>query len=139
MTPLIRLMSATVLPVAILISMTHLVAADQGPGDGFTAGIISALGLTLQYVTFGHREARQRFRRLRFAYILTLGFAVGLLAALLPVFMGEPLLAIQEVVLEVPIVGTVRLTRAMFFDLGIYLVVLGGAMTAIDSLWRATE
>lgn len=139
MTPLVRLVTMSTFPIALLISMTHLVGADQGPGDGFTAGIISSLGITLQYVSFGYREARRMFRRLGFQRLLVLGLAIAVLAALLPVFAGEPLLAIQELSLDVPLVGVVRLTRAMLFDVGIYFVVLGGAMTAVDSLGRAIE
>lgn len=139
MTPLMRLVTMATLPVAVLVSMTHLVGADQGPGDGFTAGIISSLGITLQYVSFGYREAQRMFRRVHFPFLLALGLTIAVLASMLPVFTGEPLLAIQEASLDVPLVGTVRLTRAMLFDLGIYLVVLGGAMTAVDNLGRAIE
>lgn len=139
MTPLIRLTATVVPPIALLISMTHLVGSDQGPGDGFTAGIISALGLTLLYASFGYRGARRRLRRLRYELLLVLGLALALLASALPVLGGEPLLALQEVSFNLPLVGAVRLTRAMLFDVGIYFVVMGGAMTAIDSLWRAIE
>lgn len=139
MTPLIRLTTAAVPPFALLISMTHLIAADQGPGDGFTAGIISSLGLTLLYASFGYREARRRLRRIHFGYALILGMAVAVVASILPLLVGEPLLALLEVSIDAPLVGAIRLTRAMLFDWGIYLVVLGGAMMAIDSLWRAAE
>jgi len=139
MTPLIRLVTLATLPIAVLISMTHLVGADQGPGDGFTGGIISSLGLTLQYVSFGYREARRMFGRVRFERVLIFGLALALLAALLPLFMGDGFLAIEEVSVRVPLVGTIRLTRAMLFDVGIYFVVLGGTMTAVDSLGRASE
>lgn len=139
MTPLIRLVTVATLPISLLISMTHLVGADQGPGDGFTAGIISSLGITLQYVSFGHHEARQMFRRVRFQLLLLFGLATAVLASLLPILAGEPLLAIQEASLDVPLVGVVRLTRAMLFDVGIYFVVLGGAMTVVDGLGRIIE
>ena len=139
MTPLIRLVTLATLPTAVLISMTHLVGADQGPGDGFTGGIISSLGFTLQYVSFGYRESHRMFRQLRFERVLIFGLALALLAAVLPVFAGAPFLAIQEVSISVPLVGVIRLTRAMLFDFGIYFVVLGGAMTAIDSLGRGIE
>lgn len=139
MTPLIRLVSRATLPIAVLISITHLVGAEDGPGDGFTAGIISSLGLTLEYLTFGYREAHRRFARIPFTRVLVFGVVVATVAAALPILTGGPLLAMRELELHVPLIGDIALTRSMLFDVGIYFVVLGGAMTAIDSLERAAE
>lgn len=135
--PLTRLSAQATLPLALLISMTHLVEADQGPGDGFTAGIISSLGITLQYVAFGYEAASRRFWWVGFERLLALGLAIALSASVLPILTGGALLGPREAELDLPLVGVVRLTRAMLFDLGIYLVVLGGTMTAIESLERA--
>lgn len=134
MTPLVRLVSTAIFPVAFLISMTHLVEAETGPGDGFTAGIISALGLTLEYVVFGAREMHRRFPWLRAEHGLMLGITIALVAALLPLVTGRPVLAMQAVHLDLPLLGDITLKQTMLFDIGIYFVVLGGAMTAIDHL-----
>jgi len=136
MTPLIRLMTMAILPIALLISMTHIVGGDERPGDGFTAGVISALGLTLQYVVFGYAEAHARFRRIPFATVLFIGLSIALVASAGPLLVGQPVLADLEVRLDLPLIGTIRLARAMLFDIGIYFVVFGGAMTSIDSLGR---
>lgn len=139
MTPLIRFVATITLPIALIISMTHLVGAEDGPGDGFTAGIISSLGLTLEYLAFGYEEARHKLRGLHFEYLLALGFTLVLLASVIPIFAAEPLLAILELSVEIPAVGEMRLNRAMLFDVGIYFVVVGGAMTVIDQLRRVDE
>lgn len=137
MTPLIWLMTRAAFPIALLISMTHLVNANHGPGDGFTAGIISALGATLQYVSFGFTAARRLFERLNFERVMLVGLLVALVAALAPLLTGEPIFGVLALSLEIPVVGTVRLTRALAFDVGIYLVVFGGAMTVIETLGRS--
>lgn len=136
MTPLIRLMTMAVLPITLLISMSHIVGAHGNPGDGFTAGIISSLGLTLQYVVFGYGEAHARFRRIPYLTVLIAGLGIALLAAGLPLLAGQPVLADLEAQFYVPLIGTIRLARAMLFDIGIYFVVFGGAMTSIDNLGR---
>jgi multisubunit Na+/H+ antiporter MnhB subunit len=56
MTPLIWLVPTLIAPAAFLIALAHLLGAESGPGDGFTAGIIWALALTLQYETLGPRR-----------------------------------------------------------------------------------
>jgi multicomponent K+:H+ antiporter subunit A len=133
-TPLIRLVSTAILPIALLISMAHLIGAEEGPGDGFTAGIISSLGLTLEYLVFGYSEVHRRFRWLYFEYVLAGGLTIALVSAIVPILFGASLLSMQGLVAELPVLGDIKLTRAMLFDVGIYLVVFGGAMTAIDRL-----
>lgn len=134
MTPLIRLVSKATLPASLLVSMTYLTGAEQGPGDGFTAGIITSLGLTLEYLALGYRAAHRQFVIVTYPKLLILGLAVALLATVLPIFAGEPLLGRLEVSYPVSVIGEVRLSRSMLFDVGIYLAVVGGAMTAIDHL-----
>jgi multicomponent Na+:H+ antiporter subunit B len=134
MTPLIRLVSVAVLPAALLISLSHLVGAEHGPGDGFTAGIISALGVTLEYELRGYRAVRDRLGRLRFEHVLGTGLAVTLVAATLPLLLGGALLGELAAAIPLPVVAPIELTQAHLLDLGIYLAVAGGALTAIDHL-----
>lgn len=134
MTPLTRLVSLATLPIALLISMAYLLGAEDGPGDGFTAGIISALALTLEYLAFGYREARNRIRWIRFEQVLLAGISVVLAAAVLPLLAGGSVLGILEFTLEIPYVGEVHLSRSLLFEVGVYLVVVGGSLTAIDAL-----
>lgn len=139
MTPLIRLVSLAVLPLAFLISLAHLIRAEQGPGDGFTAGIISALALTLEYLTFGYEKARRRVEWIHFDQVLFLGLSLALVAAVLPLLTGAALLGGVSVAWEVPVLGEIRLTRSLFFDFGIYFSVVGGVMSAIDGLEGAVR
>lgn len=136
MTPLARLVAVTALPVVLVISMTHLVGAEERPGDGFTAGIIAALGLTLAYELLGYEEARRRIRGVQFEAVLGAGLLLALLAAAAPVLAGAPVLATGAVGLTLPLVGTLTLGRAFVFDVGVFLVVVGGVVTALDELRR---
>jgi multisubunit Na+/H+ antiporter MnhB subunit len=139
MTPLARIVSLAVLPIALMISLSHLLNAEHGPGDGFTAGIITALALTLEYLTFGFRDVRQRLARLRFERVLFGGLLLALLAAILPLFVGVPFFGEVSVGTRLPLLGDLELTTALLFDFGIYFAVVGGAMTAIDALEMAVE
>jgi multisubunit Na+/H+ antiporter MnhB subunit len=139
MTPLIRLVGGAIPPVAALISVTHLVGVEHGPGDGFTAGIISALGITLAYELLGYHEARDRLRGLRFESVLGAGLAIVLLSAMMPLVAGQPFLAESRAGIHVPLLGDVSLSSSLLFDIGIYLGVLGGAMVAIENLRKEDE
>jgi multisubunit Na+/H+ antiporter MnhB subunit len=134
MTPLVRFVSMLVFPAAFLIAVAHLLRAESGPGDGFTAGIICALALTLQYETRSTGDLPRWLVMLRFERLLFWGLGIAALAALLPLFFGENLLARVALEVELPLIGELKLARATLFDLGIALTVFGGAMTAITNL-----
>jgi multicomponent K+:H+ antiporter subunit A len=134
MTPLIRIVSLAVLPIAILISLAHVLRAESGPGDGFTAGIISSLGLTVEYLAFGYEDARRRIEWIRFDHVLFGGLLLATVAAVIPLLVGAPALGLVAATIPLPWVGDVRLTQALLLDFGIYFAVVGGAMSAIDSL-----
>jgi multisubunit Na+/H+ antiporter MnhB subunit len=134
MTPLVHFVSTLIFPMAFLIAVAHLLRAESGPGDGFTAGIICALALTLQYETRSTRDLPGWLATLRFERLLIFGLGIAAFAALLPIFFGENLLARLAWEIELPLVGPFKLARATLFDLGIALTVFGGAMTAIINL-----
>jgi len=46
-TPLTRIITRIVLPLAFLVALAHLFYGGDGPGDGFTAGVVSGLGVAV--------------------------------------------------------------------------------------------
>lgn len=139
MNPLTVLVARLVFPSALLIAFTHLAGAARGPGDGFTAGIIAALGLTVQVLVFGAAETRRRFPWARPHALVAAGLGAALLAGALPLLAGEAFFGIAAVEFALPLAGELHLESAQLFDVGIFLAVFGGAMTAIDQLTRGAE
>jgi multisubunit Na+/H+ antiporter MnhB subunit len=134
MTPLIRVVSIIIVPIAFLIAVSHLLGAESGPGDGFTAGIILALALTLQYETLGSLHLPSWLARLNPVRVLLAGLTVAALTALTPLLWGESLLSPAAWEIDIPLVGHLELKLTTLFDTGVALVVFGGAMLAITSL-----
>jgi multisubunit Na+/H+ antiporter MnhB subunit len=134
MTPLIRVVSIAIVPIAFLIAFTHLLGAESGPGDGFTAGIVIALALTLQYETLGSLHLPSWLARLNGVRLLLAGLALAALTALTPLLWGDPLLSPAVWGVDLPLVGHLELKLTTLFDTGVALVVFGGAMLAITSL-----
>src|SRR3712207_9188903 len=62
----------------LLVAAAILVKGFVETGDGFSAGVVGALGVLLRYLAFGHEEAR---RLLPVRYATVVAFA-GLLVAL---------------------------------------------------------
>ena len=109
-----------------------LVKGYADVGDGFSAGVIAALAVLLQYTAFGHRAA-ERMLHVRFAPTaafagLLLALAVGFVPAL---FGDEPFTHYPRAGAEPVHLGTLELITAVLFDVGVFLLVFGAAVGII--------
>lgn len=104
-------------------------------GDGFSAGVIAALGVLLQGLAFGADEL-DRITVSRIAPILSfVGLFLALLVAFAPLFFGLDLFThwpgMNE---EVAHFGALEFMTPVAFDIGVFLIVYGfcvGGMHAI--------
>ena len=131
-----RLLLAPILVVAVAV----LVKGYADVGDGFSAGVIAALGILLQYVAFGREEAE---RQLPVRLLPACTFA-GLLAALAvafwPVLRGDALLEhLPPPGASVIELGTIELITAVLFDVAVFLLVLGALVGIVHAIARSGE
>lgn len=122
----------------LVVAAALLVKGYAESGDGFSAGIVAALGVLLQYLAFGRREAE----KLSVARLAGKGAFVGLLVALLvaavPVFLGDPVLThYPRPGSEAMYIGTLEIVTAVLFDVGVFLLVFGFAVGTIKIIARA--
>jgi multicomponent Na+:H+ antiporter subunit A len=62
------------------------------------------------------------------------GLAVAALAAVLPMAFGGAVLQSYIVQLDLPLLGDVKVVTSLFFDIGVYLVVVGLALDLLRAL-----
>ena len=117
-----------------------LVKGYSDVGDGFTAGVFAALGVLIQYAALGYRTVEEHLP-VRFAVHAALGgLLLALLVAFAPILWGEPPLTHYPRAREPVIhVGTGELLTAVAFDVGVFLLVLGVAVGAVDAFARAAD
>ncbi|MFP5373375.1 MAG: monovalent cation/H+ antiporter subunit A [Gammaproteobacteria bacterium] len=120
-------------PLALAVSAYLFLRGHNQPGGGFIAGLVLAIPLLLQYVIQGSQYVEQR---LGFDYgrCIGLGLLVALLTGLAAMALGYPFLTSGYVGRELPLLGTVELASALGFDIGVYLVVFGGAMLILSMM-----
>ena len=120
-------------PLALAVSLYLFLRGHNAPGGGFIAGLVLAIPVLLQYVLQGSQYVESR---LGFDYARTIG--LGLLAATLTgvgaMVLGLPFLTSGHVEPWLPVIGTVPLSSALGFDIGVYLVVFGGAMLILSMM-----
>ena len=121
-----------ILPLTFLYAAYAALKGHNGPGGGFIAGLIAAVGLCTYRMSYGDRA----FHRLlpihpRWLVFVGLGLAAGVAA--LPLLFGQPLLRSASTTLHLG-GADVHLVSATAFDLGILLVVVGVAVGMISRL-----
>jgi len=131
-----RLLLAPILVIAIAV----LVKGYADVGDGFSGGVIAALGILLQYLAFGRAET-ERMLPIRFIPLLAfIGLLLAIAVTALPLLEGEALLTHfprpGEDVIEL---GTLELITAVAFDASIFLLVLGAAVGIIHAIAVVAE
>ncbi len=120
-----------------MVALAILVKGYADVGDGFSAGVVAALGVLLQYVAFGY----QAIRRLAIVRLAPYGALVGVVISLgvtfIPVMTGEPLLRHAPAAGEpVAHLGALELITPVLFDVGVFLVVFGFAVGVIGTIAR---
>jgi multisubunit Na+/H+ antiporter MnhB subunit len=120
---------------SIVVAAAVLVKGYSSVGDGFSAGVIAALGVLAVYLAFGHEEA-DRLLPVRLAPV---GAIAGLLIALgvtfSSVLRGAPLLTHSPPPgTEVIHLGTLELITAVAFDVGVFLLVFGAVVGILRTI-----
>ncbi len=117
------------LPLMLLFSVFILLRGHNDPGGGFIGGLVASAAFALYGFAYGMPEAR---RVLTFDPLMLIG--VGLLIAvtsglLAPILIQEPFLTAIWGKTVYPAVG--KLGTPLFFDLGVYITVIGVMMLII--------
>ena len=116
----------------LVVAVAILVKGYAQPGDGFSAGIVCALGVLLQYLAFGRREAEKIPIVGLAGKSAFSGLLLALLVATAPVLLGEPVLThYPRPGSEAVYLGTLELITALL------LLVFGFVVGAIRIIARA--
>ena len=121
-----------------VIAAAVLVKGFVQTGDGFSAGVIAALGVVLRYMAFGHEETKTLPAVRHAVAVSFVGLLVALGVAAAPLFLGEAVLTHFPRPGTEPIhIGTLEVMTAVLFDAGIFLLVFGFAVGLVSSFARA--
>lgn len=118
---------------ALVFSAFLLFSGHNSPGGGFVAGLVFGISLLLLYVAGG----RDKLRELLPASpetILAAGLFIALMTGVAGFTWGDAFLESTYVELDLPLLGVMKLTSALSFDIGVFGVVVGLAGSLILTL-----
>jgi multicomponent Na+:H+ antiporter subunit A len=122
-----------IFPVIMVLSAYFFFAGHNTPGGGFAGGLTAGLALVLRYLAGGRFELGETLP-LDAGKILGVGLGLSAGTALASLLVGAPVLSSALIQIDVPVLGTVKFVTALFFDLGVYLIVVGLVLDVLRSL-----
>ena len=122
-----------IFPLIMVLSVYFFFTGHNTPGGGFAGGLTAGLALVLRYLAGGRYELGETLP-LDAGKILGAGLALSAGTAVGSMLLGAPALSSAVISLHLPLLGTVKIVTALFFDLGVYLIVVGLVLDVLRSL-----
>jgi multicomponent Na+:H+ antiporter subunit B len=121
------------LPLLVVFSLFILIRGHNEPGGGFIGGLVAAAAFALNAVAFDARSTR-RTLRIDPRMLIPAGISIALLSGIISLFLGEPFMTGKWLTVSVPGLEQLDIGTPLVFDCGVYLLVLGVALTMILTL-----
>ena len=136
MTIAVRAIARLLLAPSLVVAVALMVKGYADVGDGFSAGVIVALAVSLQYVADGARRAEAALPFLRFApHIAGTGLLLALAVGFFAVLDGKPMFTHWPGPGVHPTrIGTLEVLTAVLFDIGVFLLVVGALVVLVHQL-----
>ena len=121
------------LPFATMVAVYLFMRGHNEPGGGFVAGLVFSVALLLQYIVSGTTwvEAHLPLYPRRW---IGMGMLAALATGLGSLWFGYPFLTSHTAHLHLPVVGDLHIASALFFDIGVFTLVVGSTLLILTAL-----
>lgn len=120
-------------PLVLVFSLYLLFVGHNAPGGGFVGGLTAGIALVLLYAGGGIARL-QAVVRIRYETLLGGGLTLAGTTGLASLVLGEPFLSSAILKWHPPLLGEVKLVTVLFFDIGVYLIVVGLVLALLTVL-----
>ena len=110
-----------------------LFSGHNNPGGGFAAGLVVGIALVVRYLAGGRYELGEA-APVQPGVLLGTGLFLAVGVGVAAMLAGGQVLQSTIFDLHVPLVGEVHLVTSLFFDVGVFLVVVGLVLDILRSL-----
>lgn len=120
----------------IVIALYLLFAGHNQAGGGFAGGLVASAALALRFVAGGPDRLRRTID-VPPASILGVGLLIALVTGTVPLLFGDPFLSSAIAEFDPALLGTVKITSVLFFDIGVFVVVVGMSLMLLEQFGGA--
>lgn len=128
---ILKTASEYLLPLLLLFSVFILLRGHYEPGGGFVGGLIASIAMVLHYFANGEEKTKE-FIPFHPGIFIPIGLSISLLSGFLPLLIGSPFMTGLWYPDPFPVIGMIG--TALFFDIGVYFVVVGVTLTIIFTI-----
>lgn len=122
-------------PVIIVMSVFFLFRGHNAPGGGFIAGLVAGSVIVLRYLTNGTEGLRHLFP-FEAETLLGAGLLIAASTGLVALVAGGQFLESAIWHWQVPVLGELEVATSLFFDIGVYCIVIGTVLAVVRHLGR---
>jgi multicomponent Na+:H+ antiporter subunit A len=119
--------------VIVLYSVYLVFSGHSAPGGGFAGGLVAGMALTIRYLAGGQREIDEA-APVDAGLVLGAGLLLAIGTGVIAMFLGGEFLQSAAIDVWLPLIGEVHVVTSLFFDIGVYLVVIGLILDILRSL-----
>ncbi len=124
------------LPILLLFSVFLLLRGHYYPGGGFVGGLVASIAFVLLSFANG-TEDTLKILRYKPLSLIPIGLMISSLSMFLPLLFGLPVMTGLWFDEPIPVIGMIG--SALFFDIGVYLVVIGVVLTILFTISQNTH
>lgn len=124
------------LPILLLFSVFVLLRGHYHPGGGFVGGLVAAIAFVLHSFSYG-TESTLKLLNYHPRMFVPFGLLLSAISMFAPVFVGLPVMTGLWWENPIPVIGMVG--SALFFDLGVYIVVIGVVLTILFTISQYSD
>jgi multisubunit Na+/H+ antiporter MnhB subunit len=117
----------------LLISLFMLFSGHNQPGGGFPGGLVAASAFCLRYVA-GDRKELDRSVIVAPTTLMGVGLLLAISTGVISLALGHDFLETANLEVHLPFIGPAHTSSVLFFDTGVYLVVLGMVVLLLQQL-----
>ncbi|MFV2111403.1 Na+/H+ antiporter subunit A [Micromonospora sp. LOL_025] len=129
----LEVVTRLVFHTVVVFSLFLLFAGHNAPGGGFAGGLVAGLALAVRYLAGGRYELAEA-APVAAGTVLGAGLLVSIGTGAVALFAGGSVLESARIDLWLPLIGDFYLITSLFFDVGVYLVVVGLVLDILRSL-----
>ncbi len=130
---LLEVATRLLFPSILLLSLFLLFSGHYRPGGGFSGGLVASLAFVLRYLVGGRADLGAA-ARVPASVVAGSGLLLAAAVGLLPLAFGGVPLQSTVVTVHPPVLGTVELATSLFFDVGVYLLVIGVVLLLLSAV-----
>lgn len=133
---ILRTGTTYLLPILLLFSVFLLLRGHYHPGGGFVGGLVASIAFVLHSFANSTEETLKLFR-FPPSRLIPFGLLIAALSMFAPAFLGQPVMTGLWMDEPIPVIGLIG--SALFFDLGVYFVVIGVVLNILFTIAQFSE